>query len=379
VPHRTVAIAPLPPWETEQLFFNAENWFASILQAVNQAQFSIECQTYIFEMDSVGRPLLDALCEAAERGVVVRLIVDGIGSSAAIDELLNRLKTAGGELHIYNPLPWSWAVSRLERSDWLTRFITRLGNLNNRQHCKLCLVDRHIAWVGSFNITAQHLVQPLGRSSWKDAGVQVTGKRTLLLREFFDAVWFNDIEKMSSHFLFHPLTNFSPALRKRRLRVLLQEINHAQRRLWISSAYFSPVPILVRGLKKAAMRGVDVRIIVSQRSDVAFFPALASTYYADLLKVGIRIFEYRSGILHTKHWLLDNRVMVGSSNMNHRSVLHDVELDVEVFSPAVLQAMEADFDSCFASSKEMTLKNVNRFSLWFVIRGHIPRLLRYWL
>lgn len=379
MPHRNAVMEPLPPWNTEKLFLSAADWFTALLCDVDQAQCSIELQTYIFALDEIGHPLLEALCRASQRGVKVRLIVDGIGSSAALDVVQERLLRSGGHVHVYHPLPWRWAAAQLERSDWFSRFATRWVKLNNRQHSKLCLVDHHIAWIGSFNMTASHINALADGVNWKDAGVRVTGVRSVLLREFFDAVWYHDIEKLSAHFLLHPMTNFSPALRKRRLRTLLEDIKSARSRIWISSAYFSPVPWIVRALKRASLRGVDVRILVSERSDVPFFPALSSTYYADLLKAGIHIHLCTQVILHTKHLLVDDQLLIGSSNMNHRSVLHDVELDVQVFSPPVLRAIEQDFSDSYRQNPEVTLEHINRFSVWLLVFGHIPRLLRYWM
>lgn len=373
------ASQPLPRWETEQLFLMAEDWFDALLRDVGNAQHSIDLQTYIFALDDIGRPLLDALCRASERGVTVRVMVDGVGSRSAIDVLQQRLQNVGAALFVYHPLPWRWAAARLERSDRLSRFISRLTRMNNRNHSKLCLVDGQAAWVGSYNITASHLMSTVGGLPWKDAGVRVTGARCSLLGEFFDALWYHDIERLSIRFLFHPMTNFSPALRKRRLRVLLTLLGSAQERVWISSAYFAPVPHLLRALKKASRRGVDVRILVSARSDVPFFPALSSTYFADLLRAGIHIHEYRAGMLHTKLLQVDKHLVIGSTNMNYRSLLHDVELDIEVFSPTVITAITDDFRQQFAGSPALSLAGRNRLSVWVLALGYIPRLLRYWM
>ncbi|HNE27214.1 MAG TPA: phospholipase D-like domain-containing protein, partial [Pseudomonadales bacterium] len=214
---------------------------------------------------------------------------------------------------------------------------------------------------------------------WKDCGVRVTGERSELLREFFEAVWFDDEKKLSPLFLFHSVTNFSRLLRRRRLRVMLQSLYTAKKRVWIVSAYFSPVPSLVRALKKVSRRGVDVRVLVPAYSDVKFFPALSSTYYADLLRAGIKIYEYEAGILHTKLMVVDDDVLIGSSNMNHRSMLHDVELDVQVFSEAVKKHIVDDFLASLGDSRQITQKNISRFYAWLLVIGQIPRLLRYWL
>ncbi|HQQ62188.1 MAG TPA: phospholipase D-like domain-containing protein [Pseudomonadales bacterium] len=372
-------VLPLPPWRSEQLYFSAKQWFADLLRDIDAAQYSICLQTYIFVVDSIGDALLKALCRASQRGVDVRVIVDGIGSSESIDFLQKMLHGNRAELHVYHPLPWHWAATRLERGDWLTRFIERLARMNNRQHSKLCLIDGDVAWTGSFNITDDHIENNGRGMDWKDCGARVTGERCILLSEFFNAVWLQDKKHFSAYFLLHPVTNFSPLLRRRRLRIFLQQIHAARHRIWITSAYFSPIPSIVRALKKASRRGVDVQVMVPEHSDVRFFPALASTYYVDLLRAGILIHEYEDGILHDKHMVIDNAVTVGSSNMNHRSALHDVELDIELFSQESVDIMVNDFQGSLQKCRNITLKNISRFYMWLLILGRIPRLLRYWL
>ncbi|MEZ5538635.1 MAG: phosphatidylserine/phosphatidylglycerophosphate/cardiolipin synthase family protein [Pseudomonadales bacterium] len=372
-------IQPLPAWDTEQVFFSAADWFSDLLKNIQQAQRSIFLQTYIFSLDSIGEPLLQSLCEAAQRGVRVCVIVDGVGSSAAVVILQERLRARGAELHIYHPLPWSWAKNRIERSSWAARFFRRLWRVNQRQHSKLCLIDNQQAWVGSFNITDDHIENHDRSLNWKDCGVRVTGSRCQLLREFFEAVWLDDIKKLSPYFLLHPVTNLGLFLRRRRLRVMLQSLYAAKQRIWIVSAYFSPVQSIIRALKKAGRRKVDVCIMVPAHSDVKFFPALSSTYYLDLLRAGVRIYEYEKGILHTKMMLVDDAIVIGSSNMNHRSMLHDIELDIPLYSTQSRNDIEKDCLFLVENSREITIKNINKFYAWLLVFGQIPRLLRYWL
>ena len=372
-------ISPLPEWGSEQIYFSATQWFSGLQHDIDAAKHSIYLQTYIFEIDSVGESLLKALCNASQRGVDVRVIVDGVGSASATDFLQQVLHGNHSTLHVYHPLPWNWITNRLEQDDWLARFFERIMRMNNRQHSKLCLIDNSVAWTGSFNITYDHIENNGRGLDWKDCGVRVSGDRCVLFNEFFNAVWNHDINRLSPYFLFHPITNFSPSLRKRRLRTLLQDIHGARQRIWIVSAYFSPIQRIINALKKASLRGVDVRIMVPAHSDVGFFPALASTYYADLLRAGIHIHEYENGILHSKHMLIDKTVIVGSSNMNHRSTLHDVELDIELFSEESRLIMEKSFLHDLVGCREITLENLSRFYAWLLAFGRIPRFLRYWL
>ena len=372
-------VSPLPEWSSEQVFFSASQWFVELQHDIKNAQHSIYLQTYIFDIDAVGEPLLQALCDAACRGVAVRVIVDGVGSAKSTAFLQKSLQDNQAGFRIYNPLPWEWMSNHLERTGWANRFFERLMRVNNRQHSKLCLIDNRTAWVGSYNVTDDHIENNGRGPDWKDCGVRVTGERCLLLRDFFEAVWRDDATRLSPHFLFHPITNFSTVLRKRRLRVLLQQIHMAKDRVWIVSAYFAPIPRIVRALKKASQRGVDVRVMVPEHSDVSFFPALSSTYYADLLRADVKIYEYEAGMLHAKLMLVDDSAILGSSNMNHRSLLHDVELDIQLFSSQAKQDVVSDFVVSMESCRIITLENINRFYVWLLALGQIPRLLRYWL
>jgi cardiolipin synthase len=372
-------LAPLPLWETEQVFFCGEDWLNNLLSDIKSAQKSIQLQTYIFELDTVGIPILNALCAASAQGIKVCVIVDGIGSFGAIKPIQKALQNHGAELAVYHPLPWCLSTGQLRRAAWISHILMRWTSINKRQHSKLCLVDGYIAWVGSFNITDKHIFRANADNNWIDAVARVTGGRCVLLGEFFSAVWTHNIHKLSAYFLRYPITNYSRVLRKKRLKKLLESMSCATQRIWIESAYFSPTDVLIRALKAAAVRGIDVHIIVSKKSDVPFFPALSSTYYMDLLHAGVHIHAYSKGILHTKYMVIDERLVIGSSNMNHRSLLHDIELDIELFKPSSIESIENHFQEMVQNSKEITAENISKRYARLVMLGQIPRLLRYWL
>jgi cardiolipin synthase len=136
---------------------------------------------------------------------------------------------------------------------------------------------------------------------------------------------------------------------------LLLRISRAQHKIWITNAYFVPDGSLLRALSAAAMGGIDVRIIVPGFSDVVFMPWIASAFHLGLLRAGVRIFEYRRSILHAKTLVVDTWGLVGSSNLNHRSLLHDLEIDVEVVTDEGRAALERHFSEDLESSVEVTL------------------------
>jgi cardiolipin synthase len=131
---------------------------------------------------------------------------------------------------------------------------------------------------------------------------------------------------------------------------------NATEKIWITNAYFVPDGSLVRALRAAAHGGVDVRIMVPRFSDVIFIPWVASAFHLGLLKAGVRVFEYQRSILHAKTVVIDSWGLVGSSNLNHRSLLHDLEVDVVVNTEEARGVLEQHFIEDMGNSVEVTLE-----------------------
>jgi cardiolipin synthase len=129
----------------------------------------------------------------------------------------------------------------------------------------------------------------------------------------------------------------------------------AQRRIWIETAYFVPDGSLVRALRAAAEGGVDVRIVVPAVSDIFFIPWVTSAFHVGLLRAGVRIFEYTGSMMHAKTMLIDDWGLVGSSNLNHRSLFHDLEADVVLASEEASCSLEQQFERDCSGSREVAL------------------------
>src|SRR3989344_6416821 len=133
-------------------------------------------------------------------------------------------------------------------------------------------------------------------------------------------------------------------------------IEKCQKRIWMTNAYFVPDNFLLKALVDAADTGVDVRIILPKKSDLRFMTWASATFHENLLKAGIRIFEYVPSILHAKTLIIDDWVLVGSSNMNYRSLLHDLEVDINVASLTAKKTLEQQFLTDQQACKEIFLK-----------------------
>ncbi len=160
---------------------------------------------------------------------------------------------------------------------------------------------------------------------------------------------------------------------------MTQILGLARQRIWITNAYFNPTRRLLQVLKQKAQSGISVKLIVPARSDIVFFPLLARSFYADLLQAGIRVFEYDKRLLHSKTMVIDDQGLVGSTNLNYRSLFHDRELDLLLDDAELVRRLQLRFDSDIANSTEITIRDPLK-SRWLARPvGWLARFMRYWL
>ena len=368
--------------QPNRLFFKPRDYFKSLLEDINQAQTEVILESYIFRLDELGHSFVRALQQACTRGVQVRLLIDGVGSYLDTTRLVNLLESRQCEIRIFHPLPWDFKVFRnaLSAGQHYSSILFYFAKINRRNHRKLCIIDGRIAWLGSFNITAEHYNQTSVKTDndWHDTGLRTTGSAVDQLNSNFEQVWHRKGEtrtQRSRQFL------AIDTIRDRRQTAseLVEVLQLASRRVWITNAYFNPANRLLRLLKKLARKGVSVQLIVPSRSDVAFFPTMSRTYYADLLNAGIRVFEYQKGVLHSKTMLIDDALIVGSTNLNYRSFIHDLELDALVTDIELISQMQKRFEGDIVSCTEITLRHWQEYPLLLKLLGWLPRLMRYWL
>jgi cardiolipin synthase len=365
-------------WDSEGIYSSAKLYFDGLLNDIDSAESSIELVVYIFSLDRIGLRVTDALFNASQRGVKVRLVIDGVGSAVDAESIARRLSGAGAEVRIYHPLPWYWGNYRwsLTPGGGFEKLYYFIAAINRRDHRKFCVIDNSIAWCGSFNICQDHLSETI---PWRDYGVRLTGDAVSSLVDTFDSVWFGrKNQKLSIKVSRFFRSNYSLRLRRLSNQLLVFKIRNAKQRVWICSAYFSPSGSVIKALRVAKSRKVDVRLIVAGRSDITLFPILSSTYYADLLKIGVSIYRYQAGILHAKAMLVDKHCLIGSTNLNHRSFHHDLELDVVLSMPESIERIKILLEQDMQKSLQLSQENV---MLWgrFMPFGWILRMLRYWL
>jgi cardiolipin synthase A/B len=372
----------------ENIFVDGSAFFASLLNDISLAQHSIDMETYIFKGDKLGEDVAEALIAAAKRQVKIRVLVDGAGSPVWGGSMTRRLEKAGIDTRIFHPFPWRiWHWSRsVIRLPLLLKVIYLLLKINSRNHRKVCVIDQKIVYIGSFNISKCHLQLEDGGQGWRDTGVRLENADLADLTMAFQASW-NHIpvrERMKvifRHFNKNPIIRLNNTWQRRRIlhKNLLRRITSCKERIWITNAYFVPDNVLLKTLTEAAQKGIDVRILLPRKSDVFVMPWASTTFYYNLLKAGVRIFEYLPNILHAKTLILDNWISVGSSNLNHRSLLHDLEVDVNLQLPASKNQILKQFSHDLTKASEISLKNWHARPLYQRLIGRLALYMKYWI
>ncbi len=366
----------------KKLFFKPDEYFDNLIRDINQAQFEIILETYIFKLDSIGNQVLSALNDADARGVSLKLLIDGVGSYRDASQIAASPWSENSEVRVFHPMPWDFEVYRraLKAERWYSQAFYFIASMNHRDHRKLCLIDNKIAWLGSYNITSDHanLSSLAADDYWHDTGLRVTGSIAQRLVANFNHVWqrkTGSISQRSRRFMAR-----DEIRRRRQPRLhLLQELGLCHQRIWITNAYFNPSRQVLKILKSKAESGISVQLIVPKRSDSMFFPLLSRSFYTDLLRSNIRVFEYSNRVLHSKTILIDEQVLIGSTNLNYRSLFHDLELDLLLDNARLVEQMRERFCNDIENSVEITLHQWQRHPWLLRLLGWLSRFMRYWM
>lgn len=380
-------------WDSELVFHQAHDFYETVLSDMATAASSIDLEVYIFRDDTLGNRFSAALKTAAERNVRLRVIVDGFGSAEWIAHSVPELLKAGVDVRVFRPMPWLFLTMTACRVPSLKRMLHLFAAINRRNHRKSWVVDKRIAYVGSLNICKDHLKMAEGGSNWRDTGLRVEGSAVAELISGFDKTWAQSWRFGERRRHFHPLfSSFKPFLqsglvrlnddaRSRRwlFRDLLKRISAARRSIWITNPYFIPLPRLVLRLCTAAQSGIDVRILVPHRPDVWIIRWVTATFYAQLLRSRVRIFEYLPAVVHAKIVQIDDWAAVGSSNLNHRSFVQDLEVDLAVSHEDTRQSLSRQFLLDLTKAEEISVQSFSKRPLLGSLAGQIFLLFRHWM
>ncbi|NJL25390.1 MAG: phosphatidylserine/phosphatidylglycerophosphate/cardiolipin synthase family protein [Calothrix sp. SM1_5_4] len=323
--------------------------------------------------------MVNQLIAAARRGVRVRLIVDGFGSPGFVRDYWPRLEKARVRVRFFRAFPWLLKRLPGDPHSLIRRIYLRLRRANRGDHRKFCLIDQSQLWVGSFNISDVHLHEVYGEQAWKDIGVRVRGAELKYARRAFERAYRGwtalNLPARSPRML---LLNDS-LLHKRRARMeLVLRLKQARERIWLATPYFVPVGPVFRQLLKRAREGVDVRIIIPRKNDVWHIKLLSIPLLKTLSAEGAKIFVYEPRFSHQKLFIADDWVSVGSTNLNHRSFLHDLEMDIVITHEKNKERVVSSYVHDQSLSQPFNATAWSQLSLWERLCSSIFILLRYW-
>lgn len=360
--HQRGRIFPWRGGNRFELLLDGPAFFPRMLAAIDGARQQVEIELYLIEDGRCSERLADALCRAAERGITVRGLFDAYGAAGLGTVLRERMLAAGVQLRWYNPLRW------------------RRGMRNfHRDHRKLLLVDQCLAYVGGTGSTDEFWLPDEARSPWHEVMVEIEGPLVGDWQQLFEQLWHARFSWRPSH---QPVALSLPecppagvglgrvayanaAQHRDIVLSLLRALKGARQRVWLATPYFLPTWKIRRALRRAAARGVEVRLLLAGRNtDHPPVRFAGQRYYPKLLRAGVRIFEYQPRFLHLKMVLVDDWVSVGSCNFDHWNLRFNLDANVEALDPGLTQAVAASFIDDFANSREITLDDWRQRPWW---------------
>jgi cardiolipin synthase len=354
-----------------KLLIDGRMTFDDIFAGIEAAEHYVLVQFYIVRADNIGRDLQSRLISKARQGVKVLFLYDEIGSLGLPGSYLDELRASGVEAHQFH--------SRKGRGN---RF-----QLNFRNHRKTVVVDGHTAWVGGHNVGDEYLGEDPDVGSWRDTHARVCGPAVLGAQLAFaeDWRWATDsmpdfldwrVPPPSATGIPAVIVGTGPADEWESAAFLFtRALNMANRRAWIASPYFVPDEGTLRAIQLAALRGVDVRILIPEKADSLLVTLAAYSYFREVKSAGGNIYRYQEGFLHGKYALVDDEMCaVGTANFDNRSFRLNFEITLIAADEALGRQMEQMFEADFARSRLMRTGELEEKSAVFRLGVRLARL-----
>lgn len=362
----SAAVTHRPLVENNSLhaFFDGDSAYAAMLDTISRAKHSICMASYLFDSNRIGRAFIDALASAQKRGVEVRVLLDGIGELYSFPTAGRLLKKHGVKVARFLP----------------PKILPPAVHINLRNHRKLLVVDGQLGFTGGMNIGDRHLRKPTdSRKGTADIHFQMTGPIIDQLRQVFDEDWSFATGEASRQHPEHASGNGKAICRVvtdgpnedigKLTMIISGAVALARKRVAIMTPYFLPPPSLINALQSAALRGVEVDVILPQTSNQPVVHWATRNMLWELLQFGVRIYYQPLPFAHSKLLLIDDDYAhIGSANIDPRSLRLNFELVVEIFDQQFVTAMSEHFNEVKNKSYEETLAGVDGRNLLLRIR-----------
>lgn len=378
--------SPLVTGNKVTLLQDGKATYAAMFAAIRAARDHINLESYIIDDDEIGRQFSDLLLAQQGRGVQVNVIYDSVGGVNTPAAFFERLRQGGIAVLEFNPIN-PLAV----KTPW---------RLNNRDHRKILIVDGRLAFIGGINISSVNSKGSVLRLSgnatqaaavtttpWRDTDLQLEGPVVAELQKLFMQTWEKQRgQPLAEKTYFPPLTPRGSDIVRTigstpddpyslMYLTLISAIGNAEKQVYLTNAYFVPDPQLLKSLVAAAGRGVDVKLILPGHSDSELVFHAGRAHYTGLLRGGVKIYERRGALLHSKTALIDGVwSTVGSSNLDWRSFLDNDEVDAVILGREFAQLMQAMFARDLEASQAIELKDWERRPLLWRVKEGLARL-----
>ena len=350
---------------------NGDEAMPQMLEAIRSAKHSVNLATYIFEAKGIGEEFLEALGDAAARGIDVRVIIDDAGTRYSWPPVSRVLRNKGVKVHHFMPI----------------RRILRLATMNLRSHRKLLITDGKLGFTGGLNIREGNMLQRQPPTPIRDLHFRVEGPVVHQMQSIFAEDWaFCATDAMEGEKWFPELTPSGdvgavgiPDGPDEDIEVMpvafFAALSAAGRDVKILTPYFLPLPTLIWALKLCVTRGVKVTIVTPAKNNIPPVSWAARTLFPDLLFAGCRIFESPPPFDHSKIFIIDDEwSFVGSTNWDPRSLRLNFEFNLACLDRNLAGRLDDEFQAKLAESREVTIKDIEADSLAVRLRNGVARL-----
>ncbi|WIX34625.1 cardiolipin synthase [Salinicola sp. JS01] len=355
-----LAMMPMTRGNRVELLIDGERTFDSLFAGIDQAEEYILVQFFIVRADEIGLAFKRKLIHQAEHGLNVYFLYDEIGSRGLPGGYLRDLEEAGVRVSAFN-----------SSRGWRHRF-----QVNFRNHRKIVVVDGRSGWTGGLNVADEYLGRVERYGAWRDTHLKLEGPSVLALQEAFWEDWYwatgdilalgwriHHVAEATQHVAIVPS---GPADGRETASLLVQHAIHgARHRLWVTSPYFVPDHGVQDALILAALRGVEVRVLIPERPDHLLVFLSAFAFLPEMIRNGVKIYRYQPGFLHQKTLLVDDHTaMVGTVNLDNRSFRLNFEVTAYVPDKTFAAEVTAMLEQDFAHSREVTERELAARPLW---------------
>lgn len=331
---------------------NGTETFSAIFHAIKNAKHHIHLEYYIIDNDKIGNQLIDLLIQKSREGIEVRIIVDDVGSWDLKEPFFRKLRESGIEIYPFMEV----------------RFPRLTSRVNFRNHRKILIVDGKIGFTGGMNVADRYIEGKPKIGPWRDTHLQITGDAVATMQVIFAADWYFVInENLTGEKYFSPLTeeNGTPVQISASgpdsdweniEQAYISAILSAKDYVYLTTPYLMPPQTIVTALKTAALSGVDVRIIIPEKSDAIVPKWCSFSYVEPFLEAGIKIYFYQKGFIHSKTLMIDNIFStIGTTNLDFRSLETNFEINAFIYERKFTRNLLRHFINDLRNSREIKL------------------------